>query len=394
MNDYFLSVMQNETKTPETPPARILVVDDEPAQMKALCDTLRDRGLQANGFTSANAALAELATRQFDLVLSDLMMPEMDGITLLKKALEKDPNLVAIIMTGEGTISTAVEAMKVGAFDYILKPFRLSVVLPVLTRALAVRRLRMANAELEANIRRRTAELEMANRELEAFSYSVSHDLRAPLRHILGYSAALQEDPETKLGPNGTRFLNSVTRSANQMSRLIEDLLNFSKMGRAEMHHVRFDMGELVRNAISEMAEDIKDRTIEWDIHPLPCVCGDRPLLKQVWVNLLSNAVKYTRTRNPAKILVCCTDKNDEWEFLVRDNGVGFDMAHAEKLFGVFQRLHDPSQFEGVGVGLANVRRTIARHGGHTWAEAKVNEGAAFYFTLPKSPECPGGKLE
>lgn len=380
--------MENDTTRAPQTPARILVVDDEPAQMKALCDTLRDRGFNATGIGSPGAALAELATRQYDLVLTDMMMPEMDGITLLRKALATDPNLVGIIMTGEGTITTAVEAMKVGAFDYILKPFRLSVILPVITRALDVRRLRLANAELEANIRKRTAELEMANHELEAFSYSVSHDLRSPLRHILGYLQALEEDKETKLGETGARFIKAVTRSAHQMNKLIEDLLNFSRAGRAEMHHTRFNMGDIVRDVLTELAADTKERNIEWDIHSLPSVCGDRTLIKQVWVNLLSNAVKYTRTRNPAKILICCTDKDGEWEFHVSDNGVGFDMAHSEKLFGVFQRLHDPSQFEGVGVGLANVRRTIARHGGRTWAEAKPNEGATFYFTLPKDSEC------
>jgi hypothetical protein len=374
--------MQTET-TPGNPTVRILIVDDEASQMKALCDTLRDRGYHTTGFTSAKAALADMAAQKFDLVLTDLMMPEMDGISLLKQALQIDNNLVGIIMTGEGTITTAVEAMKTGAFDYILKPFRLSVILPVLSRALAMRQLRMDNAALEAGIRRRTAELEAANNELEAFSYSVSHDLRAPLRHICGYLEALKEDSDTKFSDSSRRFMGAIGKSADLMSKLIENLLEFSRLGRTEMHQRQFSMEELVREVIAEMSSDTQGRNIEWDVQSLPAIHGDRSMLKQVWVNLLSNAVKYTRPRDPAKIFVCCENKDGEWVFRVRDNGVGFNMANVDKLFGVFQRLHDASEFEGTGVGLANVRRTIARHGGRAWAEGKVDEGACVFFTLP-----------
>jgi light-regulated signal transduction histidine kinase (bacteriophytochrome) len=246
-----------------------------------------------------------------------------------------------------------------------------------------MRRLRIENKELESRIGKRTAELEAANKELEAFSYSVSHDLRAPLRHINGYAQALSDDSSTTFSEPARRFVAAISRSAARMSTLIDDLLAFSRMGREKMHQTQFSMGDLAHEVIGEMASDTHGRNIEWDIQPLPAVGGDRAMLKQVWVNLLSNSVKYTRPRDPAKIKVCCAEKDGEWEFQVQDNGVGFDMRYVDKLFGVFQRLHNAEEFEGTGVGLANVRRTILRHGGRTWAEGKINEGTTFYFTLP-----------
>jgi two-component system, sensor histidine kinase and response regulator len=365
------------------PPARILIVDDEVAQMKALCHTLGDQGYDTAGFASAKMALAELSVRQFDLVLTDLMMPEMDGITLLRAALQTDPHLIGIIMTGEGTIATAVEAMKSGAFDYILKPFKLSVILPVLARALAMRQLRFKNAELELRVNQRTAELEAANQELEAFSFSVSHDLRAPLRHISGFTTALKDDPGSTFGETGKRCLAAITQSSERMSALIAGLLAFSRTGRAALREAECDMTALVQEVITELAADTQDRNIEWDLQPLPKATVDRVLFKEAWVNLISNAVKYSRPRDPAKIKIGCVKKNDEWEFSVADNGVGFDMHYVDKLFGVFQRLHSADEFEGTGVGLANVRRTVSRHGGRTWAESVLDQGAVIYFTLP-----------
>jgi light-regulated signal transduction histidine kinase (bacteriophytochrome) len=237
--------------------------------------------------------------------------------------------------------------------------------------------------EKNSELLRQTAQLEAANNELEAFSYSVSHDLRAPLRHIQGYVDALQEEHAAVLGGAGRLYLEKVLGSVKKMAKLIDDLLAFSRMGRGEMQQTRFRMGELVEETLREMHDDIKDRKIEWDIRPLPAIKGDQALLKQVWVNLLSNAIKYTRPRDPAKIQVGCVEKAGEWEFCVRDNGVGFDIRYAGKLFGVFQRLHRADEFEGTGIGLVNVRQIIKRHGGRTWAEGKVDEGAAIYFTLP-----------
>ena len=368
----------------ETPPPKILIVDDEAAQMRALCNTLKDHGYETVGFSSPTMALAALQKTEFDLLLSDLMMPEMDGIVLLKAALKQRPHLVAIIMTGEGAITTAVEAMKSGALDYILKPFKLSAILPVLERALSVRRLRLQNARLEREVHERTAQLEAANKELEAFSYSVSHDLRAPLRHI-GSFANLIRDSETSLSLQGVRYLELLSGAATKMSQLIEDLLNFSRNSRAEIRRTRVRLTELVDEIIKGLQTDVAGRNIVWKKGPLPEVQADYVLLQQVFNNLLLNAVKYTRNRNPAEIEIGAMDSSDhEVTVFVRDNGAGFDMKYADKLFGVFQRLHRDDEFEGTGIGLANVRRIIARHGGRTWGEGKMDAGATFYFTLPK----------
>ncbi len=368
---------------PEIPPARILIVDDEAAHMRALCNTLKDHGYVTVGFSSPTAALVELEKTEFDLILTDLMMPEMDGIALLQSALKIKPDLVGIIMTGEGTITTAVEAMKTGALDYILKPFRLGVILPVLARALSVRRLRLENAELEKRVRERTAQLEAANHELDAFAYSVSHDLRAPLRHISGF-VGLLEQAEPSLSEKGKRYTGLITNSTRQMGQLIDDLLNFSRTSRAEIRRTIVDLNDLVDGVIRAAQPETEGRNLVWKRTPLPQVQADRAMLQQVFSNLILNAIKYSRPRNPAEITIGCLDETPgEIVIFIRDNGVGFDMKYVDKLFGVFQRLHRDEEFEGTGIGLANVRRIIARHGGRTWAEGKVDGGATFYFTLP-----------
>lgn len=366
----------------ETSLPKILIVDDETAQMKALCNTLKDHGYETVGFSSAKAALAESEKTEFDLLLSDLMMPEMNGIELLQAVLGKNANIVCIIMTGEGTIATAVEAMKSGALDYILKPFKLSAILPVLERALAVRRLRLENAVLSRRVEERTAQLEAANKELEAFSYSVSHDLRAPLRHIGGFTQLLaQAGPASP--EQGKRYLDLIISAVGRMEQLIDDLLDFSRNGRIEMQQTKVDLQDLVESLLQDLQPETEGRKILWKKNPLPAVQGDPSLLKQVFSNLILNAVKYTGTRDVAEIEIGCSGKiENEIVIFVRDNGVGFDMKYADKLFGVFQRLHGPDEFEGTGIGLANVRRIVARHGGRTWAEAKVNEGATFFISL------------
>jgi len=249
-------------------------------------------------------------------------------------------------------------------------------------------RVRMEQMEAEVfqsaqKIQAANLQLEIANKELEAFSYSVSHDLRAPLRHIAGFVELLREDLQPVLTDGSRRQLSIITDSAEQMGNLIDNLLTFSRMGRAEMRCAPVDSAGLVREVLEELKPETQDRDIAWDIAPLPEVFADRALLKQVWANLLSNAIKYTRQRPRAEIKIACRNGGGETEFTVTDNGAGFDMRYADKLFGVFQRLHLADEFEGTGIGLANVRRIVARHGGRTWAEGKVDGGASFHFTLP-----------
>jgi len=242
------------------------------------------------------------------------------------------------------------------------------------------------NGTLEQRVNERTAQLEAANSELEAFSYSVSHDLRAPLRHVDGFVKLLHMTSGDKLDEAGQRYLDVISGAAKRMGALIDDLLVFSRMGRSEMRRTNVEMNDLVAEVMREMSEDFQGRTIEWEISPLPEVYGDRAMLKQVWVNLISNAVKYSRHRSSAKIKIGCRENSSgEMEFFIQDNGAGFDMQYAGKLFGVFQRLHQTEEFEGTGIGLANIRRIILRHGGKTWAEGEVDAGATFYFTLAKN---------
>jgi PAS domain S-box-containing protein len=244
--------------------------------------------------------------------------------------------------------------------------------------------IRRLNVDLERRVKERTAELEAANTELEAFSYSVSHDLRAPLRHIEGFVEILRANKGPSFDQESQRYLPMISASARQMGRLIDDLLAFSRTARTELRKSSLQIRDLVESAITDLAREAQQRHVEWVIGDLQAVEADRALLRQVLLNLIGNALKYTRTRKIARIEIGAQEGDDEHVIFVRDNGVGFDMRYAHKLFGVFQRLHRSSDFEGTGVGLANVRRIIHRHGGRTWAEAELDQGATFYFSLPK----------
>jgi signal transduction histidine kinase len=250
-------------------------------------------------------------------------------------------------------------------------------------RKLAEEEIQKLNQELEQRVMKRTSQLKNANKELEAFAYTVSHDLRAPLRHIDGFMELLKSQAMEKLDETCRKYMNNVSDAAQRMGTLIDSLLAFSRMSRQVILAKEVDFKMVVSEAVNELSPDMVNRNIQWKIHDLPKVNGDESLLRSVMINLISNAIKFTCEQNVAEIEIGCSINGNEHVFFVRDNGVGFNPKYADKLFGVFQRLHRVDEFEGTGIGLANVKNIIVRHGGRVWAESETGKGAVFYFTLP-----------
>ena len=412
---------------PSNSPMKILIVEDSPTQAQRLRHILEQQGYEVGVAGNGRLALEMAPQFQPALIISDVIMPEMDGYELSRriKANSDLRDIPIILVTTMSDPEDVIRGLECGADNFVLKPYDEHYLLGRVRYVLVNREMRRAEetgmgveiyfneqkhfitadrlqilnlllSTYDAAIQRNkalnrsqeelqllNAKLEAANQELESFSYSVSHDLRAPLRHIDGYIEMLVEDTRGQLAEKQQRYLKAITDASRQMGDLIDDLLEFSRMGRTEMRETSVELDELVRGAIRNLEMAVVGRNITWQIPSLPRVVGDPAMLKQVFANLLGNAVKYTRPRDAAQIEIGRAGEEDGRVILfVRDNGVGFDMKYADKLFGVFQRLHRADEFEGTGIGLANVRRIIARHGGRTWAEAVPDQGATFYFTL------------
>lgn len=416
-----------------SPRVEILIVEDSPTQAQKLQYILEQKGYPVT--LAANGVLALAAARQNKptLIISDVVMPEMDGYELCRQV-KSDPDLAdvpVILVTTLSDPQDVIRGLECRADNFILKPYderyllgrvqfvlinremrqtdqpgmgleiyfegqrhfitadRLQILnLLLSTYEAAMRRNRELSLAQDAlqrtnsELLQRTAELEAANKDLEAFSYSVSHDLRGPLRAINGFSAILLEDHAAELSPDARQLLTTVIDTAKQMNALIEDLLRFSRLGTQSLSKKPVNIANLVHEVLDELGRDREGRQIEIQLGDLPDCVGDHALIKQLFVNLLSNAFKFTGHREKAVIEIGCAEDHGSNVYFVRDNGAGFDVSKARQLFGVFQRFHSQHEFEGTGVGLSIVQRIVVRHGGRIWAEAEVEKGAVFHFIL------------
>jgi signal transduction histidine kinase len=379
-----------------TLPARLLIVDDNRAQVDALSHALQMEGFATTGVGSSTEALDLLRTsaadpgNSFDVLITDFQMPGMNGIALLRAAHSIDEHLVSIVMTGHATIDTAVDAMRSGALDYIVKPINLRVTVPAVRRAIAVRRLRVENAALLQRLAERTAELEAANhellranRELDAFSCSVSHDMRQPLNAMIGFCDLLLSETDGELNPTQKHYAAEATRGGRRLMQLTDDLLRLSRLGQQPLDKKHAHIGAMVIEICNELRAQERPHGLDVRVGTLPDVSCDAGLMRQVFANLLSNAFKFTRNTPSARIDVDGWVQDEKCVYRVCDNGAGFDMKKADEMFTMFRRLHDGRDFEGTGVGLSIVRRILERHGGSITAEGAPGQGARFTLTLP-----------
>jgi two-component system, sensor histidine kinase and response regulator len=399
---------------------KILAVDDDDVNLISLKTLLIDLIPHSEVYTASGgeAGIRLAAEEDPDVILLDIFLPDMDGFDVCK-ILKSDNKLsfIPVVFTTALSIDreSRIRAIDCGAEAYFSWPMdktelvahlnamvrkkaanvgkrkeneRLSKLLEERTSELNL--IRKLNQVLEQRVIDHTTQLEATNKEIEAFTYSISHDLRTPLRHINGFADVLKSEFSKDLPEIANKYLDKIAGSAIKMSGLIDDLLSFLRTGSLKFKKITLSMNEILEDALQQIKPFVKDRQIEWSIASLPEVYGNYDLLLQVWINLLDNAVKYTRSREKAIIIVNHWIESREIVFCIQDNGVGFDMEYATKLFGVFQRMHLAEQFEGTGIGLANVRKIISRHGGRTWADAEVEKGAKFYFSLPVYQESTG----
>jgi len=369
---------------------KVLLVEDNAADARLIQESLAERSdepFDLETVDTLQTGLQRLSAGGIDAMLLDLGLPDSYGVETFVRAKARALGVAIIILTGMNDDSLALKLVQGGAQDFVAK---VDVSGNNLTRAIlyAVERekleqeFRKLNLQLEQRVKDRTAELEASNRELEAFSYSVSHDLRAPLSVLIGFAELLRLKNEAQLDEIGQKYLRRIHESAFRMSELMNDLIRLAKVSRQGPTREKVPLRSLVDEVVAELESQNEKRKIEWRIGALPVVECDHGLMKQVLANLISNAVKYTRPREIAVIEIGETIMGRERTFFVRDNGVGFDMKNANKLFVPFQRLHRHEEFEGTGIGLATVQRIVEKHKGRVWVESKVGVGSTFFFTL------------
>ncbi|MEH2084770.1 MAG: ATP-binding protein [Nostoc sp.] len=393
----------SEVQAQSSKRARILLVDDN-ADMRGYLRRLLNQYYEvetANDGLAALTAIRRGGSAIYDLVLADVMMPRMDGFELLRslRASANTQTIPIILLSARAGEESRVEGLETGADDYLIKPFSTRELLARIDANLKLAQLRREavyreqvmqavqtlNVRLEQQVKARTAQLEAINQELEAFSSLISHDLRTPLRYISSFAELLQGKLDaTLVDTSSLQSLNIIRQSALEAEKMVDDLLEFSRLGKTEMHLTTVNISQLVQQVQAQLQPELIGRSLDWQIEPLPTVEGDPTLLRLVIQNLLSNAIKYSCNNTEAAITIGSIEQEQSVIFFVKDNGAGFDMKYYDQLFSIFQRLHPQEQFPGTGVGLATVRRIIHRHGGRIWAEGAIDQGATFYFSLPK----------
>jgi signal transduction histidine kinase len=387
-----------ETATPEVPDERrplILIVEDNRDMNRFIADSLRSEYRIATAF-DGREGLRKAKELRPDLVLTDFMLPEMSGdemVYALREERSFDSTPV-IFLTAKADDAVRINLLRTGAQDYVLKPFSIKELRARIANLVGKKITDERNHVLIDQLQQRQAELDRvaiqlaaANRDLEAFSFSIAHDLHAPLRAIAGFCEVIQSDHAAKLDATAAELLSRVVRNVRRMDEMIDGLLELSKLSRAPLNHAPIKLNELAESIVTELRDSTPQRHVDFVIKPELLAEGDPRLVRILLTNLIGNAWKYTGKQSHARIEVGKTGTNGRNAFYVRDNGVGFDMAHAINLFGVFQRLHRADEFEGNGIGLATAQRIVQRHGGELWVEAETGKGATFYFTLAASPK-------
>ena len=367
-------------------PLRLLIVDDEDLLARTLHGFFQRKGHHVSSCSSGPEALAREDIADFDLLIADLHLPEMDGIELIGRIQASNPDLSAILMTGHASVDSAVKALRGGAVDYLQKPFTLASLDAVVERVWHIQRLKAANRALQAELLGRNAELEAVNQELDAFAARLAHDLRSPINNVRGLVAVVREE----LGSNPDvdmedvrDLLSRAVRSGDQALRMVNDLLDFARLGHGHLQLAPVDLNALLKRCVEPLAAHLPSERCAIEIGALPTVLGHEGLLSQVFLNLLDNAIKYSEPKPRMLIQVDAVPREDGFvDIRVRDNGVGFEPQQARLLFLPFQRLHRRSEFTGEGMGLANVKRIVERHGGHVHAQSVFGEGATFTATL------------